>query len=323
MIARVLAQIVFAGSLLQFFPADLSAWQMPDGPIPGSAPTSIYSISSLIATLPSTTDRDNHPIKTDTDSYGIVTSAKSAMVVDSQSGMVLLAKNPDQVRSIGSVTKLMTAVVFLESNPDLTQLVTLDADTDLVTGGRIYLAFNDPLSLEEIFAAAIVGSDNTAANSLARFSDLSPEEFVVRMNVKAQELGMKDSVFSDPTGIDTNNLSTARDLVKLLAAASKFDLIQKYSTMSKLSVTHESGREILIDNTDGLLDGFLNEEPYDIVVGKTGYLPQAGYLLTTMVEKDGNIIYVLVMGSDSKESRELEVKGLANWAFSTFKWPGA
>lgn len=314
MIVRVLAQIVFAGSLLQFFPADLSSWQQP------LATTSDYSLSSLAATLPVTANRDNHPVKTDTDSYGIVTSAKSAMVVDAQSGMVLLAKNPDQVRSIGSVTKLMTAVVFLETNPDLTKLVTLDADSDLVTGGRIYLAFNDQLSLEEVFAAAIVGSDNTAANSLARFSGLSPEEFVVRMNAKAQELGMKDSVFADPTGIDTYNLSTARDLVKLLASAAKFDLIQKYSTMSKLSVTQESGREVLIDNTDGLLDGFLNQAPYNIVAGKTGYLPQAGYLLTTVVEKSGHQIYVLVLGSDSKETRELEVKGLANWAFSTFKW---
>ncbi len=315
MIAKVLAQIVFAGSMLQFFPADLSAWQRP------LASASNYSLTSLAATLPTAPTRENYPVKVDADSYGIVTSAKSAMVVDAASGMVLLAKNPDQVRSIGSVTKLMTAVVFLETNPDLAQLVTLEAD-DLVTGGRIYLAFNDPLSLEEIFAAAMVGSDNSAANSLARFSGLTTDEFVARMNAKAQELGMSDSTFADPTGINTYNMSTARDLVKLLAEASKFEPIKKYSTMSKLSVTHESGREVLIDNTDGLLGGFLDQDPYDILAGKTGYLPQAGYLLTTALAKNGNEIYVLVLGADSKDGRELEVKGLANWAFQTFKWPG-
>lgn len=315
MIAKVLAQIVFAGSMLQFFPADLSAWQQPVDS------STNYSLASLAATLPTPTTRDNYPIKTDADSYGIVTSAKSAMVVDADSGMVLLAKNPDQVRSIGSVTKLMTAVVFLETNPNLTSLVTLDSDLDLVTGGRIYLAFNDPLSLEEVFAAAMVGSDNTAANSLARFSGLSDDDFVDRMNAKAQELGMKDSNFVDPTGINTYNMSTARDLVKLLAFASNFEPIKKYSTLSKLAVTHQSGREVLIDNTDGLLNGFLDQDPYDIIAGKTGYLPQAGYLLTTAVAKNGHEIYVLVLGADSKEGRELEVKGLANWAFQTFKWP--
>jgi D-alanyl-D-alanine endopeptidase (penicillin-binding protein 7) len=316
MIAKALAQIIFAGTLLQFFPADLSALQQP------LSSTADYSLSTLAATLPTAAMRENYPVKVDVNSYGIVTSAKSAMVMDAKSGMVLLAKNPDQVRSIGSVTKLMTAIVFLEAQPDLTQSVTLDAERDLVTGGRIYLAFNDPLTLEEVFAAAMVGSDNTAANSLVRFSGLSTEEFIARMNAKAQELGMAESTFADPTGINTYNLSTARDLVKLLAFASTFEPIKKYSTLAKLSVTHQSGREVLIDNTDGLLGGYLDQAPYDIIAGKTGYLPQAGYLLTTAVAKDDHEIYVLVMGANSKEERELEVKGLANWAFSTFRWPG-
>lgn len=315
MIAKVLAQIVFAGAMVQLFPADLSILQSQVNTLDN------YSFSQLVASLPVSQIRDNHPIKVDTDSYGVVTTAPSAIVVDAQSGMVLLAKNPDQVRSIGSVTKLMSAIVFLETNPDLDQLVSLDADLDLVTGGRIYLAFNDPLDLREVFAAAIVGSDNTATKALARFAGLTTEEFVERMNAKAQELGMRDTVFTDPTGVDTNNMSTARDLVKLLAAASELPLIDQYSTTSELTVTHESGRAVSINNTNGLLKSFLNSEPYQILAGKTGFLPQAGYLLTTAVQKDGHKIYVLVLGSDSIGDRELEVKSLANWAFQTFKWP--
>ncbi len=317
MIAKLLGQFVVASLVMQMLPSDLSffEYQVGEG-------GSDYILSSQLY-LPTASERElpAYPVKKVMDSYGIVTTAESALVVDRDSGMMLLGKRPDELRSIGSVTKLMTAMVFLDQNPDLEKFVTLDPALDLVEGGRIYLAFYDPLQLEDVFAASIVGSDNTATESLMRFSGLSDEEFIEAMNQKAAELGMNATTFVDPTGINSYNMSTARDLVKLLAASESYPELQKYMITSHLTLYHESGRRIDIDNTNGVLKTFLNDGEYKILAGKTGYLPQAGYVLTTAIERAGHEVYVVVMGSESIEAREKEVQGLAAWVFKVFDWP--
>ncbi len=321
MLLKLLGQALIATTLVQIFPTDASVFEYQVGE--GTFEQTIMSAAEIevaYAALPEADSRD-HPVKIDLDSHGIVTTAWSALVMDDASGAVLFQKHPDALRSIGSVTKLMAALVFMDQNPDLNQIVSLDPDLDYVAGGRVYLGYFNSLALSDVLAASLVGSDNTATQSLIRFSGLSSEDFIARMNQKADELGMEQTEFYDVTGLDADNMSTARELVLLLQAAEQNETITYYTQLPSVTITQASGRSVTIENTNTLLTTFVNEDPYDVVGGKTGYLPQAGYVLATTVEHEGDKIHVIVMGSESKDARANEAKGLAYWAFKTYQWP--
>ncbi|RMD50534.1 D-alanyl-D-alanine carboxypeptidase [Candidatus Parcubacteria bacterium] len=320
MVLKAISQLILAVGLLQIAPVDASYFELSAGVAKSGKAVAAVDVMDNFAILPQAGNRFNYPVKVDKNSYGIVTTAVSALVVDRDSGAILFQKNAGAVRSIGSVTKLMAALVFLDQNPNLSQTVVLEADKDYVGGGHNYLRYYDGVKLKDVLAAGLIGSDNTAINSLVRFSGLSREEFVNKMNEKARDLDMKDSVFADPTGIDADNMSTARDIVKLLAAAEKSEIIKFYTEMPKIKIIQDSGRAVEIKNTNKLLDTFLNQGDYKVIGGKTGYLPEAGYVLATTVEENDHAVHIVVMGSESKKARIDEAKGLAYWAFKTFKW---
>lgn len=261
------------------------------------------------------------PVKVEVNKLGLITSASSVVVIDDETGTLLYGERPYDLRSIGSVTKLMAVMVFLDQEPDLERGVVLNSNLDLVVGGRQYVGFGESIRLREVLAAVVVASDNSAARSLMRFSGLSNEEFVDEMNRKAIELGMGSTRFTEPTGIDPNNVSTAHQLTMLLRAAEEYDEILHYARMSNYTIRHDNGRAVNMDNTNGLLRTNMNEGAFRVVNGKTGYLPQAGYVLTSTVESRGRKIHVVVMGADSVESRVQEVRALADWTFSVYKWP--
>ncbi len=325
MFIKFIGQFVFTLAMLQLIPVDAAQyeWNAEVDSVSASAGLTQTEVGLVTSSLPEAGDRElpNYPVKVDLDSYGIVTTAESALVQDAGSGMMLLAKHPYEERSIGSVTKLMTALVFLEQEPNLNEIVSLDPALDLIEGGRVYLAFYDGLTLEDVFAASIVGSDNTATEALVRFSGLTKDVFIARMNSLAIDLGMTSSSFTDPTGIDAGNRSTAQDLILLLEAAEQDELLATYMTDAQVTVEHLSGRLITIANTNSLLASYLNQGDFTITGGKTGFLPQAGYVLATTIEQDGNAVHVIVLGSDSKQDRVDEVKGLASWAFRVYQWP--
>ncbi len=319
---RFLSQFFLASSITGMVPVDaVQMEQMVDQTQPSyflELPQS--RARHLYGSLPVAESRFTPPIKKDVDSYGVVTTARSALVVDRDSGEVLFAKEPDQVRSIGSVTKLMTVMVFLDTAPNLDQLVSLQSSTDLVYGGRIYLNFGDSIMLRDVLAASLVGSDNSATQSLVRFSGLTQEEFVLRMNEKAEEIGLEQSVFVDATGLSSKNISTARELVQILSFAERYDAIRAFTSLPEVTVTQSSGVAIPIQNTNGLLSTYLHEGDYRVEGGKTGYLPEAGYVLVSLVREGNHGVYVVVMGSDSLATRVSDAKSLAGWAFKTYDW---
>ncbi|MBU4315528.1 serine hydrolase [Patescibacteria group bacterium] len=321
MLFKVIAQFLVAVSLVQIMPVDASILEYRAGQ--GSTEQAVMNNQELdfaYASLPVAQNRQ-YPMKVNVDSYGIVTTAYSALVVDDASGAVLFEKHPDALRSIGSVTKLMTVLVFLEQNSDLNQIVSLDPSLDFIGGGMVYLGYFNGVSLRDVLGASLVGSDNTATESLVRFSGLSQEDFLSRMNAKADELGMVQTDFYDFTGIDANNMSTANELVLLLKEAEANKIMSYFMQQPTYTITQASGRSVTIQNTNGVLQSFINQAPYDVIGGKTGYLPQAGYVLITTVENNGNRVHVVVMGAESKTARVNEAKGLAYWAFKTFQWP--
>lgn len=321
MMERLIAQIVLATLVTHVIPVDAANLEWQAGiPVPQDAlGAPLFTIASR-ATFPVAEDRVLPPKKTNLNSYGVVTAAQSVVVMDVNSGSVLFQKAPDDVRAIGSITKLMTALVFLDTNPNLDETVTI-LEEDFVGGGRVYLNYRDGVSLHDVLGASIVGSDNTATSALQRLSGMSLDAFVAAMNAKAAELGMTSSRFADVSGVGSENVSTARDLFLLLAAAKASGTLQAFMTSSAITVVHASGLAVTVDSTDILLDTFLNERPYEITGGKTGFIPEAGYCFITSIKKGDGEVFVAVLGSSSKLERFADARALASWAFSTFTWP--
>lgn len=322
MMIRLIVQAVLALSLVEFIPVDGAnfeqAARLPTSALRSSVAIAWQAAMAAEPGLPSADDR--YPTKVDPDSLGVVTTAQSVLVLDRLTGLPLYQKNADAVRPIGSISKLMTAMVFLESAPNLQGPASILSE-DYRDGGRLYLNLNDPVTVGGILKASLVGSDNSATITLVRLSGQSLEDFVARMNARATELGMTNTVFRDPTGLSAENTSTARDISRLLNAALAVSEIQSTVTMSEVSITQGSGLTVKIPSTDDLLQSFINQPPYQMLGGKTGYLPEAGYCISVgLAHEDEGEVLIVVLGSESKVSRVQEVKGLAEWAYRVFDW---
>lgn len=322
MILKLFTQLVLAGTLLQFFPADAGELEMratlPEAPSRAFDLFEAYEV--LSHRLPEAPNRDLAPVKVVSTSMGVVTSAQSAIVVDRASHKVLFEKNVAEPRAIGSITKLMTAFVFLQTNPELDAPATLISE-DLRYGATIHLSLGDTVTVGDLLMASLVGSDNTSTAALARLSGMSLGDFIARMNETAAEFGMQRTTFDDTTGLSSKNVSVVTDLVIMFDKILENETIAQITELSSVSITGASGRTYVINSTDELLGTFVDQAPYDIIGGKTGFLPEAGYCLGTIFShENGGEIIVVVLGSETKQGRFQDVKSLAVWAYKTFGW---
>lgn len=246
-------------------------------------------------------------------------NAKSIIVKDHETGFVLYKKNEYNKRSIASITKLMSALVLLEKNPDWSaKAVVIGADS-LDT----HMYANDTYTLDELWYASLVGSSNKAILSLANALDWPIEAFVERMNQKALELGMSDTTFVEPTGLDENNKSTASDLVILLEESLKQEKIRDAVLTPEYNLySAERKKKHHMWNTDWLLLGWIQNDFNKIFGGKTGYTGAAGYsFVVQLSDKNNHIIDIVVLGTDEHETRFTEAKKVADMVFVNYKWP--
>lgn len=252
-----------------------------------------------------------------TDSIGIHTTAQAAIVIDRESGQVLFQKEPERQLPIASITKLMTALVFLENNPGFEQVSQIGAGENSLEGARLYIKNGDQVSIEDLFYASLVGSANNATQGLVHGTGLTGEEFVKKMNEKAQTLGMSNTRFVEPTGLNKNNVSTAKDLAKLAQAAFGIPKIQEATTKKEHSLITLSRKEFhQIKSPNELLNSFLN-----LTGGKTGFTNEAGYCVIVQAKNgEGREIIAAVLGSESNQARFQEIKGLVTWAFENYRW---
>lgn len=325
MIVPFLAKTILALSLFQLFPVDAGVIEerarlpvaSPRLPAPG-----LYDTFSLTQrSLPLASKKELGPTKVDATSLGVMTTAASAIVVDRVSGEPLFQKNIDTPRSIGSISKLMTAYVFLEGKPDLAASVSITAE-DVRTGGVQHIRIDDLVTVRDLLLASLIGSDNTATAALVRLSRMAPGDFVARMNETASELGLHSTTFVDPTGLSFENRSTALDIVRLLDVTMQVSEIKNATELPRVTIKGSSGRVYLIENTNELLGGFLNSPPYKITGGKTGFLPEAGYCFGSIItENNAHELIVVVLGSETKHGRFQDAKALALWAYKVFEWP--
>lgn len=322
MIVKLFTQLVLATTLFQFFPADVGKLEMsavnPDGQ---NYSFDLYETSQRIGKrLPLSPDRESAPKKIVPTSVGVVTSARSAIVVDRKSREVLFEKNIHESRAIGSIAKLMTAYVFLQTVSDLNANVTITSD-DVRLGATLHLPVGETVTVRGLLEASLIGSDNTATAAIARLSGLPLGDFVARMNEIAATMGMQNTRFADPTGLSSDNQSVVSDLVVMFDAVMKNETIREITQRANTKVVGNSGRVYLINSTDELLTSFINEYPYKILGAKTGFIPEAGYCLGSVFSFDGSReLIIVVLGSQTKEGRFQDVKSLAVWAYQTFEW---
>ena len=222
--------------------------------------------------------------------------ARNAILLDPLTGEVLFEKNASRSVPIASLSKLMTALVFLEQNPDLNKEVTVRAD-EIAGAGHTQLRRGEVVPLGELLRMSLMCSDNCATRVIAHSSGLTPDEFIARMNRKSIELGLTGTRFVEFTGLNEHNVSTAADVARLLHAAANEPLIAEITTTRSYEF-HTTRRWHTIGNTNRLLYG-----RYEVLGGKTGFIREAGYCFATWVRAQGRDLIAVVLGAPTNATR--------------------
>lgn len=235
----------------------------------------------------------------------------SVMVMDLQNHKILYERNPDARRPIASLTKLMTAMVVLDANQPLDQLISVDiSHTKEMKGVYSRVKLDSKISRREMLLLALMSSENRAAASLAHHYPNGYPAFIAAMNAKAKALGMTHTHYVEPTGLSVNNISTARDLTKLLVATSSYPLLSELSTTTEETATFQDPNYSLpFRNTNHLI---YNPE-WHIQLTKTGFTNQAGHCLAMRTTIDKRPVALVVLDAFGKYTHFADANRLRNW----------
>ena len=237
----------------------------------------------------------------------------AALVIEQGGGDALYQKNANQVVPIASITKLMTAMVVLDGAPSLQAPITIsDDDVDTLRGSRSRLHVGSVMSRQFALLLALMSSENRAAHALARNYPGGLPAFLSAMNIKAQSLGMRDTHFEDPTGLTSSNVSTARDLAKMVVAAHSYPLIREFSTTSDATVDI-GGRSMAYHNTNPLV----KSAAWDVGLSKTGYINEAGKCLVMQARVADKPVVIVLLDSSGKQTRVGDANRIKRWMEST------
>ena len=235
--------------------------------------------------------------------------AEAAIIYNPETGEVLWENHSKDPRSIASITKVMTALVFLESETPLSTMVTVQK-SDVSRASTTYLRSGYKLTAEDLLNLLLVGSDNAAARALARASVLGYDAFIQRMNDKAKEMGLESTSYADPSGLLAENISSALDQAKLIAAAVSDARIGAIMRKSSYSI-YIGKRTITANSTNQIV----RSGDIDVVGGKTGFINRSGYCLVTLLRlpQSGQQVAFVVLGAKTNASRFWETRHLFNW----------
>jgi D-alanyl-D-alanine endopeptidase (penicillin-binding protein 7) len=234
-----------------------------------------------------------------------------ALVIDQTTDEVLFSKNPNAVLPIASITKLMTALVVVESGLSMDELLVVTRDDVAATAGsnsRRRLPPDAELSRAEMLRLALMASENRAAYVLGRSYPGGVDAFVRAMNRKAVELGMSDTHYVEPTGLSSDNRSSAQDLARLVRVASQQPLIREYSTAPDAMVA-AGHRQLQFRNTNGLV----RNPEWEIGIQKTGYIAAAGRCLVMQAKLAGRALIMVLLDSAGRYSRIGDAERLRRW----------
>ena len=261
------------------------------------------------------------PVRKNEGRLGIETNAKAVAVLDWNSKQVLFEKNADEPLPVASITKLMTALVVLDSEPGWESVIEIIPEDERI-GDLPVLHPGDQVTVRDLFNLSLVSSSNDGSMALARSTGMPHDEFVRQMNLKAADIGMEGYYFVEPTGLDSRNSATAIDVARLIREAlSQPEIAETVMSRVYSFETIDDGASHRVWSTDWLLDSFLTKPPYSFLGGKTGYLREAGYCFGAAASNDNNNkVVAVVLGANSKEERFQEVKRLIWWAFDAWSW---
>jgi D-alanyl-D-alanine endopeptidase (penicillin-binding protein 7) len=239
--------------------------------------------------------------------------SSAALVMDQDTNEVLFSKNPDAVLPIASLTKLMTALVVTEAELPLDEVLTIaqdDVDTEKHSGSRLRVGAQ--LTRGEMLHLALMASENRAAHALGRHYPGGLAAFVAAMNLKAQQLGMADTRYVEPTGLSSRNQSSAQDLATLVKAAYSHQIIRDLSTSPEHQVA-VGRRHLQFRNTNLLV----RNPTWEIGLQKTGYIAEAGRCLVMQAELAGRKLIMVFLDSAGKYSRIGDAERVRKWIHET------
>lgn len=235
--------------------------------------------------------------------------AAAAIIYDPVTGRVLWEENSQDQRSIASITKMMTAVVYMENNPDLDQEVVV-LRSDVFQASTTKLRANDRVTADELLHLLLIASDNAAARVLARISPYGSDGFITRMNDKAADLGLTATHYADPSGLLSDNVSSAYDMARLITFVSNDERITSVMRTPEYSI-RIGRRPVTVHSTNHLL----GKPGVDVLAGKTGFIRNAGYCLATLLRlpSSNQQVAVVVLGARSNAGRFMETQNLFDW----------
>ncbi|EPN9383150.1 D-alanyl-D-alanine endopeptidase [Cronobacter malonaticus] len=235
----------------------------------------------------------------------------SAMIVDLRTNEVLFSSHPDLVRPIASITKVMTAMVVLDASLPLDEMLTVDiSHTPEMKGIYSRVRLNSQISRKNMLLLALMSSENRAAASLAHHYPGGYDAFIRAMNAKAKALGMRNTHFVEPTGLSIHNVSTARDLTKLLIATKQYPLIGQLSTTREEMATFSNPTYTLpFRNTNHLV----YRDNWNIQLTKTGFTNAAGHCLMMRTMIKNRPVTLVVMDAFGKYTHFADASRLRTW----------
>lgn len=233
----------------------------------------------------------------------------SVLVINQNNGKVVMEKNSRKVVPIASISKLMTAMVVLDANLPMNGVVTIDEnDIDHRKKTTSRLPLGTKMTRETAMLLALMSSENRAANTLGRHYPGGLSAFVRAMNKKAKSLGMYNTHFVEPTGLSNQNVSTAQDLAKMVAAATKYPAIRQFTTTAEATLDL-NGQLKEYRNSNSLVRG----GDWDIGVSKTGYISEAGRCLVMQAALANEPFIIVLLDSNTTAMRVADANSIKNW----------
>ena len=245
--------------------------------------------------------------------------AKSAILIEASTGEILFEKNADEKLHPASMTKMMSMLLIIEAIEDgvlkWDQVIQVSENASSMGGSQILLETGEKMSVLDLFKGVAIASGNDAVVALAEAVAGSESNFVSMMNKRAKELGLTNTNFKNPHGLDDDNhYSTSRDMSIIAKELVKHDEVLKYTKVYEDYLRENTDRKIWLVNTNRLV------RFYDGVDGlKTGYTEEAGYCMTATAQKDGMRVIAVVMGEETSKIRNQEVSEMLDYAFAQYK----